>query len=368
MANQHRVQPSRRHVLAAGVAAAASVAGPARAFAQSPRKTSLTLAWLPDGSNLFVYAAKNLGFFKKRGIDIEISRGYGSLAAAEALGAGKFDFGMPAVPTGIQQTVQGLPVTFIGIVQYESTMGIVALADSPIKTPKDLEGRKLGSTVSSGEYPFIDLYLRKAGVDPAKVQRVQLDAQVRNRALITKQVDAISAFAGSSIPSIAAQRIETRFFPYSSVGIDTYGIALAAQPQTIAADPHLCGAVADAVLEGLLFSIRDPEAGLEAFTRELPEIAINQAAKDQARIGFGLYAAAALLLPPAKEHGFGWQDPAVMAAQTELVMEYVVNKGAKRPPGDSLFTNRFVGSQRLSDAEWEAALKRFAGYRKYIEG
>lgn len=365
MAKNQRARFTRRNILATGLAAATAVAVPVRVFAQTPRRVTFSLAWLPDGSNMFIYAAKNLGFFKKRGIDVEISRGYGSLAAAEALGSGKFNFGMPAVAPGIQQAVAGLPLTYIAVIEYDSTMGIVALADSPIRTPKDLEGRKLGSTVTSGEYPFIDYYLKKAGVDPAKVQRVQLDAQVRNRSLITKQVDAISAFAGSSIPSIVAQGIETRFFPYSAVGVETYGIALATQPQTVVADPHLCQAVVDASLEGLTFSLKDPEAGLEAFARELPEVAINKAAKDQARIGFGMYALTTLK-PQAKQHGIGWQDPTLMARQTDDVMEYVVKKGAVRPNVDSLFTNRFIGSARLSDSEWDQALKRFAPYRKYV--
>jgi ABC-type nitrate/sulfonate/bicarbonate transport system substrate-binding protein len=365
MAMDQRARLSRRKVLVTGLAAATAVAAPVRVLAQTLRKVTFTQPWLPDGSNMFIYVAKNLGFFKKRGIDVEISRGYGSIAAAEAVGSGKFNFGMPAVLAGIQQTVQGLPLTYIGVIEYDSTMGIVTLADSSIKTPKDLEGRKLGSTVTSGEYPFIDHYLQKAGVDPSKVQRLQLDAQIRNRALITKQVDAISAFAGSSIPSIAAQGIETRFFPYSAVGIESYGLALVTQPQTIAADPSLCQAVVDASLEGLVFTLKDPEAGLDAFARELPEVAANQAAKDQSRIGFGMYALTTLK-PLAKQHGFGWQDPAVMAAQADLVIEYVVEKGAKRPKVDTLFTNRFIGSARLSDAQWDEALKRFAVYRKYV--
>ena len=356
---------NRRNLLATGAAAAASISAPTHVFAQTLRKTTFMLAWLPDGSNYFMYAAKNLGFFKKRGIDLELSRGFGSLATAEAVGSGKFDFGMPAIVTGIQQAVQGLPITFLSTMGYDLTMGIVALADLPIKSPKDLEGRKLGSTVASGEYPFIDHYLRKAGVDPSKVERVQLDAQVRNRALLTKQVDAISAFAGSSVPSIAAQGVGTRFFAYSAVGIDTYSIAIATRPQTVAAEPQLCQAVVDASLEGFVYTLKDPEAALDAFAKELPEVAANPAAKDQARIGLGIYALSALM-SPAKQNGIAWLDPGAIERQTDLVMEFISPKGAQRPKVDTLFTNRFVGSARLTDAEWDVALKRFAPYRKYV--
>ena len=34
-----------------------------------------TLSWLPTGQYAFIYAARQLGYFKQRGIDLDISRG-----------------------------------------------------------------------------------------------------------------------------------------------------------------------------------------------------------------------------------------------------------------------------------------------------
>jgi ABC-type nitrate/sulfonate/bicarbonate transport system substrate-binding protein len=52
-------------------------------------------------------------------------------------------------------------------------MGIGVLNDGPIKTPKDLEGRQLASTVTSGEYPFPPAFAENAGFDLEKVTRIQ---------------------------------------------------------------------------------------------------------------------------------------------------------------------------------------------------
>ncbi len=49
---------SRRTVLAAGAATAVAAFVPKTIYAQSPRKVTFTQAWLPDGSNLFIYAGK----------------------------------------------------------------------------------------------------------------------------------------------------------------------------------------------------------------------------------------------------------------------------------------------------------------------
>ena len=355
----------RRDFLKAAGAATVVSALPTWVHAQAMRKVTFTQAWLPDGSNVFVYAAKNKGFFRKRGIDLEISRGFGSVAASQAIGSGKFEFGLAAAVAGILQTSKGLDIVQMGTVHYDSTMGVAVLADSPIKTPKDLEGRKLGSTVTSGEYPLLPLFFKNAGVDASKVQRVQLDAQVRNRALITKEVDAISAFAGSSIPSLAAQGIETRFIPYSRHGIPAYGLSFMTQPKMLAQEPALCQAMVEASLEGMLLALRSPDEAIDAAIGELKEVAMTSSGREQLKIGFGMYALTTLSAA-AKKFGIGFQEPEVMKRQAELVAEYLTEKTDKRPAVDTLYTNRFVGGAKLPDAEWAAAEKRFAQYRKLV--
>lgn len=356
---------SRRALLAGGAATTATSYLPKNVYAQSPRKVTFTQAWLPDGSNMFIYAAKNKGFYKSRGIDLEISRGFGSGAASQAVATGKFDFTMAAVTAAILQAAKGLPLVLLGAAHYDSAMGVAVLDESPIKKPKDLEGRKLGSTVTSGEYAFLDLWAKNASVDFAKVQRVQLDAQVRNRSLVTKDVDAISAFAGSSIPSLAAQGVNTRFFNYARYGIELYGLALMTRPEVVKADPGLCRAVVEASMEGLAFALKDPEAALNAYAAELKEVAMTATGREQAKIGFGMYSVTTLA-KEAKEHGLGWQDPQSLAKQIDLVMTYVADKGDKKPAVETIYTNDFAGSVKLSADEWTAAEKRFEPYRKYI--
>jgi ABC-type nitrate/sulfonate/bicarbonate transport system substrate-binding protein len=354
----------RRQFLKAAAAGAAASTLNTRVFAQTQKKVTFMQSWLPDGSNMFIYTAKNKGFYRKRGIDLDISRGFGSVAATQAVGAGKFDFTLASIAAGMQQIAKGMDLVHLATAHYDSTMGVAVLADSPIKTAKDLEGRKLGSTVTSGEYPFLPLFAKNAGIDLAKVQRVQLDAQVRNRALLAKEVDAITAFAGSSIPSLAAQGVETRFIPYSKHGVSLYGLGVITQSKRLADDAALCQAVVEASMEGLAFSLKNPEEALEAYAAELKEVALTQSARDQARIGFGMYSVTTLAAEGKR--GLGWQDPAMMKRHVDLVMAHVAEKGDKTPALDKAYSNKFVGNVKLSDAEWSAAEKQFAQYRKLI--
>ena len=72
---------------AAAAIVATSIAKPA--IAQTV-KVRYTLSWLPTGQYAFLYCARQLGYFKQRGIELDIARGYGSMAAIRR-GVNTFD-------------------------------------------------------------------------------------------------------------------------------------------------------------------------------------------------------------------------------------------------------------------------------------
>jgi NitT/TauT family transport system substrate-binding protein len=359
---------SRRGVLrGAGAlgcaAAAAAFAKPA--IAQGASKVSFTTSWLPEGPNLFAYVARDKGFWTAAGLDVSVARGSGSGAAIQAVGAGTFDFGMGASPTVIVQAAKKLPITCIGQINYDALMGVGVLADSPIKTPKDLEGKKLGASVTSGEYPFMPLYAQKAQFDWSKVQLVQIDGKVRERSLVEKQVDAVSAFATSTIPSLASIGTQVRFMRFSSVGIDFYGQSLTTQPQRVEKDPALCAAFVEGAMQAIKFVMTDFDEAIDIFLKANSEVAISSSGKDYTRIGLGL-TNLTNLVPEVKENGFGWADPKKISAMTELVVKYAAGEGATAPDTAALFTNKFAGKLKLSPAELATAEKSAAEYRKYV--
>jgi hypothetical protein len=44
------------------------------------------LPWVAEGSNLFTFVAKGMGFWEKHGLDVVIARGSGSRGADNGLG------------------------------------------------------------------------------------------------------------------------------------------------------------------------------------------------------------------------------------------------------------------------------------------
>jgi ABC-type nitrate/sulfonate/bicarbonate transport system substrate-binding protein len=364
-----RRQYSRRRLLGAAGGALSGVAGaltaPRLVFAQNKKAIKFTLPWVPEGSDLFAFTAKGMGFWDKHGLDVDIARGMGSVTAAEATGTGRFDFGMAAAPAAILQNVKGLPVVALGCCQYDGTMGIGVLDDGPIKTPRDLEGRKVASTVTSGDYPLLPAYAAKAGFDLSKVTIEQTDPNVRNRLLPEHKIDAISGFAVSIMPIYAATGVKAHFMLYSAVGLVNYGYVLLTRPDRVDAEPQLCAAFVDGMLEGLRATMLDPVAAMELFFKQVPEMALAAQAREQIRVGTGImvYVAAN---PIIKTKGMGWIEPEAFETQTDLVMRYLAKPGDRRPEVASMMTNRFVGNIKVSAADFDQTLKNSQEFRAYV--
>jgi NitT/TauT family transport system substrate-binding protein len=354
-----------RRALVLGAATAAPFVLTRRAGADALRPVTFTLPWVAEGSNAYSYVAKANGYWSKRGLDVKISRGFGSVAAAQAIGAGQFDFGIAAASAGIQVAAKGLPVTAILSAGYDATMGICVLKDGPIHAVKDLEGRKMAATLGSGDYPFIPVFAERAGFDLGKVTRVQADPNVRQRLLISKEVDAISGFAISFLPVFETQHVETRHLLFSSYGLTLYNNSLMTQVGMLEKEPKLCADMAAGLAEAIRFTMLNPDEAVKIFLKEVPEIALTADGAARTRLGIGIFNIS-MLYPPLKEHGIGYAVPDDYASMTDLTMTYVAEKTDKRPDQKALFTNDHAGGLKLSDVEWDQATANAKPFRAYL--
>jgi NitT/TauT family transport system substrate-binding protein len=353
MGLQQTTKVSRRQIIAGTAAALAVSSFPAPAIAQ-PTSIKMTLPWLPQGSQLFAFVSQNRGFWKSRGLNVEIARGFGSGAAVQTITQGQMQTGIIATPSILVAAAQNLDTRVVGIAGYDSTMGFLVLDDSPVKTLKDLEGRKLGSTLQSAEVPFIDHFLALSNVDPTKISRVSLQAPSLETTLINKQVDAISVFATSNMPSLLVQGVKFRFYNYADVGIRLYSNCLTTSPEYLKANRSVVEAWADGMNEGIKFCMLNFEEAVDIFVSEVPEVKMSSTGRIHTRYGAGLFLAA-FLAPEVRDHGIGWGDLDSLGKQTDLVMKYAVAAGAKRPDVDAIFSNAMAGKIKISDAEWEVA-------------
>jgi NitT/TauT family transport system substrate-binding protein len=367
MARKNGTHSITRRKLLAGAAAgtALAVSGlSSPAIGQGLKKVKMTLPWLPQGSQLWAFVARERGFWRKRGLDVDILRGYGSGAAIQTLAQRQTDVGLIAIPTIILSASQGMATRTFGVVG-DATMGILSLEDSPVKTLKDLEGRKLGSTPTSVDAACVDSFLQRSKVDGSKVARVALQGNVLDSSLINRQVDAISSLATSTMPSLLSQGIKVRFFPMSEVGISTYQVGFTTSADYAKENRSVVEAWVDGLTEAIKYYMLNFEESVDIFVNAVPEVRMSATGKQHTRYGGGLFLAT-LIAPETRDHGLGWGDVAALNQQTDLIIKYVAGANAKRPDVGAMFTNEFAGKVKLNPGEFEAARKSSAEFARYL--
>jgi ABC-type nitrate/sulfonate/bicarbonate transport system substrate-binding protein len=364
MTRENRPFTIRRRALLS--AAVAGLAMPRVLHAQTPEKVRFTLPWLAQGSTAYPYVAKAMGFWSKRGLDVDIARGFGSVAAAQAIGGGRFDFGIVQAPSIVLQAAKGLPIMCLGIGSYSAGWGIGLREDSPISRAKDLEGKKIGAVVNSGEFPFLPLYAERSGIDMSKVQLVQIDNKILEQTLINRNVDAISAVASSSAPVVVAQGGKVRFLMFKDVGLDLYGTSLCAPRALMQTRPDLCQKMVEGSLEALAYTLTNPKETLDILYRAVPEVALATNGQLFTEFGLGMFQNT-VISAEAEQNGMGWGDRAKIDAMIDLVIRHTAEPGTPRPPTEEVFDTRFAGTVKLTAAQWRVARENAAPYARYLE-
>jgi NitT/TauT family transport system substrate-binding protein len=183
--------------LAAGLLAAVSFPS-----ARAEELVRIGLAVPHNAAYVQFYAAETLGFYKEAGINAEITVYRGGAASQEALSAGAADiityFGAGvglAVSKGAKEKIVA------AIDPTPHGWQFLVLANSPIKSIKELNGKKVGVATKAGTADMFALWVADQG--GAKVQTIPVGGGGMVPALRGGQVDAIAMFPGLSLQLVA---------------------------------------------------------------------------------------------------------------------------------------------------------------------
>lgn len=216
------------------------------------------------GRHSYYYVAFDKGYYKQEGIDLNFLRGQGSIDAIKKVASGAATIGFAdAGALTLARGNDGIPVKLLAIVYATPPHAIFALADSGIKTPKDLEGKTLADTAFSAIPVIFNAYAQTAGIDGKKVKWITAEVSALPSLLATGRVDGVGQFTvGQPLLADAVKPKQLVRLAYKDVGLDYYGNGIIATEQTIQQNPQLLKAFVRATLKGMRDAFANPtEAG-----------------------------------------------------------------------------------------------------------
>ena len=175
----------------AAPAPASSEAAPTEEACAELMPVNLQLQWFVQAQFGGYYAAKDKGFYEEQCLDVTILEGGVDIVPQTQLAQGAADYAIAWVPKALASREQGAGIVDVAQVYQRSGTLQVSWADSGIKTPADLKGKKVGNWGFGNEYELF-AGLTAAGLKPGKdVELVQ--QQFDMQALLNREIDAAQA-------------------------------------------------------------------------------------------------------------------------------------------------------------------------------
>jgi NitT/TauT family transport system substrate-binding protein len=185
-----------RALLPAGMLAVAAAAMAQQSPA--PKLAPLKIGVLKMAALTNPWVAKQRGIFERNGLDVTLVEFRSGNEAISAHRGGSVDIVLAIPGTAMTAAERGFDLVAVAqneVAQKQSpdTGSIQVLKDSPFRTLADLAGKKIAvSGLHSQKTVSMQTVFRKAGVDPGKLQLIEIPFPSQFDALRSKQVDAVN--------------------------------------------------------------------------------------------------------------------------------------------------------------------------------
>ena len=278
-------------------------------------KLTVMLDWFINPDHAPLYVALENGYFAEAGLEVELIPPADPNDPPKLVAAEKADLAVSYQPQLHLQVAEGLPLVRIATLVATPLNTLLVLADGPVQSIADLEGRTVGYSVGGFEDALLGAMLERHGLTVDDVTLVNVNFSL-SPSLISGQVDAvIGAYRNFELNQMDIEGRPGRAFYIEEEGVPPYDELIVVANTERLGDPAFRRFV-DALERGVQFLINHPDESWQLFLRgreelddelnkrawrdTLPRFALRPAALDSARYErFAAFLEAQGLIPEA---------------------------------------------------------------------
>ena len=324
---------------AAALAVAASFAGAANAQT-TPIKFQLD--WRFEGPAALFLTPAAKGYFKEAKLDVTIDAGNGSGGTVTRVASGTYDMGFADLAALMEfhannPDAPNKPIAVM-MVYNNTPASVMALKKSGIKSPADLNGKKLGAPVFDAGRRAFPIFSKANNV--SGVQWTSMDPPLRETMLARGDIDAITGFTFTSLLNLEARGVKAEdvvVLPYADYGVKLYGNVIIASPKIIKENPAAVKAFLQAFTKGVKDVIAKPAAAIEDVKAR---DGIINVALETRRLQLAIDTV--VNSPDARAEGFGQVKGPRLSLMASQVSDAFATKTRVNP--DAIFNTSFLPS------------------------
>ena len=264
--------------LALGAALVLALAAGFSGEAAAQTRLKMVLNWKYQGPQGFFFVAEDKGYFKAEGLDVTIDQGDGSATPIPKVASGTYDIGFGDINALIDFAAKRPEEAPIAVyVMFNRPPFTVAVkVDSPIKTPKEFEGRTLGGAANDGALKLFPALCKSARIDCSKVSITNMQPNLREQMLMQGQVAGVFGYVNTIRFSAKLAGIDPdkqmRFINYGDYGMDLYSNAIIVSKKLVKEKPEVVRGFVRALNKAVIDSLKDPKMAVAAVAKREPLI------------------------------------------------------------------------------------------------
>lgn len=214
----------------------------------SGEKISLRLQWFDLAQFAGFYVAKDAGFYRDAGLDVDIRPGGPDLNAITLVSSGSDNFGIWTADHILVAQSKGVPIVILAAIYRDDPNVLMVKQDSPIKTPKDFVGKTVTTVYGRATETVLNAMLAKAGVDKSKVNIIPFPFNIQS--FLEGKVDVSAGYIYDHPYQAQVKGAMVRLIKPSDYGIKFYSDCLFARRDFIEQHPKLVEKFVHATLAG----------------------------------------------------------------------------------------------------------------------
>lgn len=221
------------------------------------------LSWIKNVEFAGAYIADTNGYYKDAGFSsVTLMAGGPNVSQDAVVAAGKALVGISSPDITGAAILKGAPLAVIGAQYQKNPFAIMSLASSPINTPQDMIGKKIG--VQATNEPVWNAFLKANNLDPAKITKVP--AQFDPQPLVAKEVDGWFSFFTNEPNLLKTKGVDTAVMLLNDHGYPMVSEIYVVRKDSLVKDRDKVKAMLIGDIHGWSKSLQDPGTGAKLAT------------------------------------------------------------------------------------------------------